>query len=95
MLISAASPIMAFVPSPIVAAPGVHGVSHGALLRPHGASASAASGALKVAVPSAALAALAAARGTRLTRRAERAKAVATEDADVGYRSVAWKRSGG
>ena len=86
---------MAFVPSPIVA-PGVHGVSHGAV-RPGAASASGASGAsggsagaLKVA-GSATLAALAA-RGKRCTaRRAERAKAVATEeDEDVGYRSVAW-----
>jgi len=69
-------------------APGVHGVSHGAV-RPGAASASGTSGASG---GSAATLAALTARGKRCTaRRAERAKAVATEeDEDVGYRSVAW-----
>ena len=91
--ISAASPIMAFVPSPIVAH-GVHGVSHGvAVPRPSASAAGGAGSTSSLTVAgSATVAALAAAqRGKRLARRAERAKAVATEeDEDVGYRSVAW-----
>jgi hypothetical protein len=87
VLISAASPIMAFVPSPIVA-PGVHGVSHGAV---HPGAASGASAGDLQGAGGATLAALAARGKRRTARRAERAKAVATEeDEDVGYRSVAW-----